>query len=350
MFTEAAILDIEREADRAALKREELNKLSLAGTWSVGNRTFEITDFGVERGALACRAKVTVDGSRYSLGKREVTIENIRVPNPRVVILSGDPRNPTRTFNPALAQRQVIAQAVGLLLRKPINVERERIGRTTTVLYPDAGDSTGAGVDGFLRGATGTTDWASLVASAGTSADTTATNNWLASWDPVAGGFRRLYRGVTNADTTLPGQVVTAATWSLYLYAVVDANGDTPALHCVGFTGNADTLTTADFAVANFGATSFGSLAYGSITGSAYNDFVMNASGLAAIDTGGISKFGWRVSHDLLGTTPTLAANSESGFGARYADFSGTTSDPKLTIEHEDAPAGGSLALRMLLG
>ena len=66
-----------------------------------------------------------------------------------------------------------------------------------------------------------------------------------------------------------------------------------------------------------------------------YNDFVLNASGLAAITVTGVSKFGAKeTTYDLGGATPTWAADSDNSISGYFADETGTANDPKLVIEH----------------
>ncbi|MFH1820642.1 MAG: hypothetical protein ABH805_01905, partial [Candidatus Nealsonbacteria bacterium] len=65
-----------------------------------------------------------------------------------------------------------------------------------------------------------------------------------------------------------------------------------------------------------------------------YNDWTFNASGIAAIDVLGVSKFSVRnANYDAASSTPSWGAGSSS-FSAYYADQTGTAQDPKLVVTY----------------
>lgn len=79
------------------------------------------------------------------------------------------------------------------------------------------------------------------------------------------------------------------------------------------------------------GSTSFASMAGWTASDSTYRDFTLNANGRANVSKTGVSKFGARGSRDLLDQAPTVGANQSL---CRYADFAGTTDDPKLVVTY----------------
>lgn len=94
---------------------------------------------------------------------------------------------------------------------------------------------------------------------------------------------------------------------------------------------------------ASFGTTQYDSsdIAWGSLSASSYNDFALNAAGLAAINKLGTTNLGYRTSGDRSGTEP---AHPGAGISARddfvgyYSEQGGTSEDPKLVIEHLPPP------------
>jgi hypothetical protein len=66
-----------------------------------------------------------------------------------------------------------------------------------------------------------------------------------------------------------------------------------------------------------------------------YNDFALNAAGIAAIDMTGISKFGARnANYDVSGTPPTWSSGNLSNLDVYFAEQALTTSDPKLVVNY----------------
>ena len=68
-----------------------------------------------------------------------------------------------------------------------------------------------------------------------------------------------------------------------------------------------------------------------------YNNFALNASGLAAINKTGITKFSLRIVSDIDNVEPTWSSGNDAVFDISEADETGTTQDPKLVIEHSVA-------------
>lgn len=116
--------------------------------------------------------------------------------------------------------------------------------------------------------------------------------------------------------------VITSATLSLYNTFVQD-----DLAQSVGITSGIPTsntaLVAADYASSHFGSTRFATdVALAGMSTNAYVNFALNASGLAAIDVAGVTKFGVRLSGDIDGVTPTY-----SGTGTKYSSASFLTSE-----------------------
>jgi len=132
------------------------------------------------------------------------------------------------------------------------------------------------------------------------------------------------------------GITITNGVLSFYGTAKQDQNGATPACAVVSSNPTSNTaLANSDFALAKFGTTRFATdLTYANFTVGAYNDFTLNASGIANI-VDGITKFGTMSDKDLDNVVPTRGGNdSWTEMGVYNADQTGTTQDPKLVIEY----------------
>lgn len=92
-----------------------------------------------------------------------------------------------------------------------------------------------------------------------------------------------------------------------------------------------------------FGTTEFSTAVnVSSISDGSYTDFTLNASGISNISKTGVSKFGIRTVNDLSNSEPgTRAANYYSIVSWRSADYTGTSSDPKLVITYTAATNTG---------
>jgi hypothetical protein len=113
----------------------------------------------------------------------------------------------------------------------------------------------------------------------------------------------------------------------------------TPAYNIVEFTGsNNFNFASTDFA--NFGTTSFNSTTHASILEGGYVDFTFNSAGntytLSKVNS--VMKFmevlDWDFNNSFTGS---WVSATTSGHNVRYADFTGTTNDPKVTITYTPA-------------
>lgn len=212
----------------------------------------------------------------------------------------------------------------------------------TLTVYPTAGvgGTTGdAWFDNFNDA--GTPTWAQM--RAGTNAvlevDNTSANTSIVEFGGNATTWRRIIRSGFTFDTSAlgAGATITSATFSIYGTAKVDNLTITPNVNIYGWTPSVDyNFPASDFAIANWGSTAFcdTAITYTGWSTAGYNDFALNAAGLAAISLTGITKIACRnVNYDITGTEPSLAANSSSLSGY-YSDQTGTTNDPKLVITY----------------
>ena len=72
------------------------------------------------------------------------------------------------------------------------------------------------------------------------------------------------------------------------------------------------------------------------------NVFTINATGIGNISKTALSWFGCRLSSDFDNSAPTWSSNVASGVSANFADQTGTSIDPLLTVVHAAAAAANS--------
>lgn len=218
-----------------------------------------------------------------------------------------------------------------------------RLASTTSTFYPDPHPET-TSVDGRVAHNQAEQDWSVIRDGAGTAFNDNAVS--LATIQIASDGgtdkFLQMIRGIFLFDTSSIGaDSVSSATFSFYgsnkadgLSATPDINvySSNPASNTGLVAGDYDSLGTTDFATA---------ITYASFTTAGYNDFILNASGISAIDTGGVTKLGLRNSnYDVADVAPTWSADGNSFMTGIYAETAGTTQDPKLVVEHSTGGVG----------
>ena len=211
---------------------------------------------------------------------------------------------------------------------------------TSTTFYPDP-HTESTTVDAQVGHEASSAVWTTFSNGAGTTAGTgdsqddleitkakssTTTNQWLL-----------IYRGIMLFNTSSIGSdSVDSGAISFYgsskngqLATDLDINvyQSAPASNTAVVGGDFDSLSETDFS-------SLITLANWSTSG--YNDFALNANGLANVTTDGVSKYGTRdPTFDIADSQPTTwAGDKVSTMGAHLAEHSGTSQDPKLVIVH----------------
>ena len=250
--------------------------------------------------------------------------------------------------DPKEAILQSLAHTISLVGKDGANIVKGKVGNTTSTFYPDADPET-TSMDGDVFQSGVNVTWATIHDGAGNGNDGATRNPQInARIETTATGYNVVVRSPTLFDTSaIPdtdnidsatlsysGESVTntwtPATFSINIYAT------TPASNTA--------IASADYA--QFGTTAFSTaIASGSWSTTGYNDFVLNASGLAGISKTGVSKFGTRESqHDAPNSEPTFEANRDLIIKAYSADAAGTTTDPKLVVVHSAAVPSPSVS------
>lgn len=252
--------------------------------------------------------------------------------------------------DPLLVARELIRQQVGLTARIDAGADFKATGRTVTTFYPEAGSS-GTALDGSINigGADGV--WATVRARTPASLDATGTTGvsrilaTTTSNQYAAGNWNRSLC-CFDSSALGSGATITDASSSVYGFSTKTntlSAGDFTI--CQSNASNPGSLTTSDFDDSAFGSTLFGSITNASYSTSGYNDITLNASGISAISKTGVTKLGYLVGGDFSNTEPTWVSGARTQYLYHLADQTGTTNDPKLTVTHEAAAAGGSLLM-----
>ncbi len=341
---------------RASVKGVEIAKLGPMPRQSIGDFDIEVVSMNAIPGGVEVFARAwTADGQSGFGQDGSVDIERFRIFNPPILVPDGTTTLTTdeRTGEPVLMANYAedLGAAVLLSLAHTIKVKKEKrgaegivpgkVGNTTSTFYPAAGAASpvdgAVGYDGvydttFSALRTGTAANQALVSDAAVQAchiEATTTPNQ----------YKALLRGVFCFDTSAIGSdIISSAVFSLYgnnSFALVTTLGAFDLHVCEANPAATNNLVTADYDLANFGSTSFGSIGSGSIVEEgAYNDITLDANGRANIETGGVTKYGTRSSFDINNSAPTWVSGAASYWYVKTADTAGTTSDPKLVVEH----------------
>lgn len=327
-----ALAAIGKRPDKAQTIRGRNLTIEMVGVPTVNTR----------RGALDVRVMVR-EGLTYRgiSAKHGYGEEHIRFVNPPTKVPTGEvDREGNRIFeeNPSAALDEIIRQAI-----ETIGISddiKKAKGNTTTIVYPDAGSGVGA-ADGAVYRYSVNETFAAIIAGAGTGARNTLTTDavWLvasATTDQFQGNIRLGFGFDASAIT---GDVIGAATLSLHKKSANTNLGACTAVIVDFDPADAGTYANADYG--SFTRTLNSDDSISSSDSNAYFDFALNAHGISRVS--GVVSFGvmlgWDYDESFGGS---WASAQVSAIDFYHADYAGTTYDPKLTIEHEPAPAGGA--------
>jgi hypothetical protein len=154
-------------------------------------------------------------------------------------------------------------------------------------------------------------------------------------WHSIA---RSIFLFVTSSLTA--GATISAAVKSLH-----GDSGDTwsfsswsPHIDINIYSSNpASNTALANGDYASLGTTPFCDtpIGYAGWSTAGYNDFALNAAGIAAINKTGITKLGTRnANYDVANSAPTWASDAGDTMAAFNADRTGTANDPKLAVAY----------------
>lgn len=213
------------------------------------------------------------------------------------------------------------------------------VGLTPTpyTFYPDAHvESTS--VDGYTEETT-SADWATMWAAAGDDADDTGTSIFVRFYTTgAAPDWAYMSRGNILIDTSSLPDDATITSASLFVYGSQkqnDAVAD-PSLNVYSSNPAGDIqLVAADYHNSKYGATAFSTaISYADFSTTGYNEFALNASGIAAISKTSITKLALReANYEAPNNDPGHpGANKYAGFKV-YSSDKGAGYKPYLEIQ-----------------
>lgn len=221
---------------------------------------------------------------------------------------------------------------------KPAWMPQVSFGFDTLTAYPDPNPETST-VDGYLYRTTNTV-WSSLRGATGVTGygDNAASGSIvrLKSYT-TTDYFATLYRSYLLFDTNTGSEnsIISTATIYLYLCNTRATNLGNSTIDIVSSNPSANTsLGSADFSYTRFGTTVFSDASISGLTLYTYTGFSLSSDGISNINKTGISKFGVRLGFDTDDLAPTWSSNVETKVGSYFADYSGTSTDPKIVIEY----------------
>lgn len=214
----------------------------------------------------------------------------------------------------------------------------------TLTAYPDANVET-TSVDGGasheLSAGSGIT-WANLIAAVGSASQDSSSGSQLVAWtcDTVTDRYRKLERSIFLFDTSaLPDDAsIVSAVFSVYGYTKVNEGSWADVKLNVYSSAPASNVALVGGDFDSLGATKLcdTDVTYTNFDATGYNDFILNATGLALISKIGITKLGLReVTYDVGGSTPTWGSGDRLILNGYFADKSGSQYHPKLVITYD---------------
>tara|TARA_Y100000310_G_scaffold174234_1_gene174318 strand:+ start:1309 stop:2277 length:969 start_codon:yes stop_codon:yes gene_type:complete len=211
-----------------------------------------------------------------------------------------------------------------------------KVGLACFEFNPDP-DAESTSVDGHCAEEIGLGDtWSNIHGGAGTISSDDETFLFCARIESLESDWKNIFRGVVLFDTSSLDDAISIGTTTLSLRGTAKKNegslnlnvniySSAPASNTAVVAGDFNSLGTTAFSTA---------ISHASFSTSAYNDFVLNASGVAQITATGVSKFGMRnETYDALNVEPSHPSSvTDNSVSCSAADEAGTSQDPKLEV------------------
>ena len=343
--------------ERSEIKCQEICKSVSSGEFTMNGIRVDVQSMSSIPGGVQVFARAWRGAKQLGFGgDGSIDVERFCFYNPPVLVsdpagsivresvdrISGARSEHRLREDPAQALRETLVHTIALVGKEDTQIRPGSVGNTTSTFYPDAHPETTT-VDGSMYVNNAGTSWGTLRGLTGSVADDTSASDWYAridsdttsnQWDIIMrSGFLFDTSAIPDSDS------ISSATFSLYGVSKVDNLSITPNINVYSFTPASNTaLVTGDFA--NFGTTAYcdTAITYAGFSTSGYNDFVLNATGIAAISKTGVTKLGIRnAAYDAANVAPTWSSGTFSELKGYFADQTGTTNDPKLVVVHGTA-------------
>lgn len=216
----------------------------------------------------------------------------------------------------------------------------------TLTVNPQAGGGGGnVSCDGYVGRQGVDETFSTIRTSTGNTLSTTASssNTVFFNCSTTTNQFNFWRRGFFTFDTSAlgSGATINSATLSIYGMSKADDASFAPNSNVYGFTpAAANDLSNGDYL--NYQTTAFSTaISYASFSTSGYNDFALNASGIANISKTGVSAFSWlNTNYDVANSAPTWSSNNGAAFAIFWADNG--SNEPKIVIDYTPAVNTGA--------
>ena len=351
------LLTSKTASEKAQIKSREIAKRDFKGEYTntqYGVRVEiigEVKEININgQSGIELFAKAWRGDKQLGFGKDgSVEIERFRIYNPPILV--DDPKGDIlREWtdketgllkqrklreDPLQAIKEVIAHNVTLVGKDNGKIVIGKVGNTTSTFYPDAHPES--------------TSHDAMMASYTRSSWATAHDDTEAQYinDNYAGPDRFVYSGKDGAnfkivrfqtlfDTSPIGSdTVSSATASLYVNLVNNGDNDGDDYIAVVSSNPASNTGMALGDYSLMGTTAYSNtIDLSSMSTGGYVDWTINATGLVAINTSGITKFGFREGHDIINSAYAGADDTVNSIVTYAAEQAGTTNDPKLVVVH----------------
>lgn len=322
--------------------------------FTIDNITLEIhnieeKDYGID---VYARAWNNITGEQYGFGKDgSVDIERFQYVNPPIIVPDKKGKvkrtyyneltdeNETQYFSEDLTKvlPEILKQTVLQVGKISSNIINKKIGKSTLTAYPNSGTTT-APVDGYGYRGSNPSTWSGIRNGAQTAHSNTATYTYLWVRDSTTTDmWNDFYRHFAGFNTSsIGGNNINSAILSYYCGD--GSNHQADSMVVGQFYPDSQTNPSDGYSISNYGSVEFGRMDEADIS-SGYMAITLNSSGVASINKSGNSWFSWRVGYDFDDNEPSWISGYYRSVGRYYAaDYSGTTRDPKLVVQHSFSP------------
>ncbi len=351
---------------KVRVKAKEICKVNHIGKTKKGKLEIEITAINEIDGGVEVFARAWNGKKQIGFGKDgTVDLERFVFKNPPILVEdpNGDIVRETEIIDSATGETTILTrklredpkEAILQALEHTISVKKQKfddkkiikgkIGNTTTTFYPDADPETDS-FDGSTYGNNWNTTWSTVRDQTGNGTycrdDLAQSNSGYSAatrrHNPL--GYETAHSIYTFAYNLTDGDNIDSATFSVYVTAKDNAENDgndyIALVQQTRRTGAQTAIATTDHEIEYYEGDKLASdIDIGDITTSAYNDWALNATGLALLSASGDDEyihFGHIEGHDW--ADDAMTTYGDNMIFNYYADQAGTANDPKLVIEH----------------
>ena len=342
--------------EKADIKSKEIAKVDFRGEYTSQEYGIKIDIQSIKaiKGGVEVLARAWKGDKQLGFGKDgSVEIERFKIYNPpilvddpngdivRTSVLKGVEHKRYLREAPAEAIKDSLSHTILLVGKEDTNIVKGKVGNTTSTFYPASGANTP--VDGYAAHGVASANWNAKRTSAGTTHDDTTDDTYFVQTQSNATpAWVNMLRSIFGFDTSAIGSdTVDSGTFSVK-GTTTDQNDqynlDLVLDKCSP--GSTDQLANSDYNIAGWDGTEQASNRIALNISTSYNNFTLNATGEGNVNTTGLTWFGIRDSADFgvagEGSEPSIQPGYTSRQTGYFADKdgAGTSSDPKLVVEH----------------